>query len=33
MKESIHNAYRFLQANSNVLWDNKFTCYILGNDK
>jgi len=33
MEGSIHNAYRFLQANNNVLWDKKFTYYILGNDE
>jgi len=26
-------SFRFLRANSNVLWDDKFTCYISGNDK
>ena len=26
-------SFRFLRANSNVLWDDKFTCYVPGNDK
>jgi len=32
-KRGIHNAYRFLQANSNVLWDDKLASYILGNNE